>query len=709
MATIIAAAGAAGNWTVGTSWVGGVAPTAADDAQITVTTTSMTIDTGAVCRSADFTGCTGTITHTAGVILTIGDGTAGASSIALKLVAGMTYTLGSGTTSSITFASTSTTLQTVALGGKTCGNFLFNGIGGKWALTSAYTSTGSITVQNGEFHHDGTTDNSGLVHSYASFSANNTNTKVVALGTSSTTITGAAGWVLNASGTTWSAGAATITFTGAAPAVTFGTGIDMSATTVNCTGSGEPNITSVSTFTNFNRTGTAAVSDGLRTVNMTVTGTLTLAGNSTTNRLLVHSSSLGTVNTFTTTNAPTASYVDFKDINFNVSRDLSAITGNSGDCGGNGVNLTLTPAATQTWNGTSGGNWSANAWTTRIPLPQDDAVIASAFSASQTITINMPRAAKSITMTGSTGTPTLTNNVGTMLFGGMTLITGMVFTTGAAWTFQGRGASILTSAGKSFSHNVQMQTLSGSMTLADAFVSTGSSVSLQVDYGTFNSAGFNITLLRFDSGSVGNLTRAVNLTGSTVEITGATVTSWNLTNTATLTLTTTGSTIYLSNTSATGVTFVGGGQTYNILKIAGTGTGAVTITGANTFSSFSITGGTKSVILPGSTTTTFTSGVGLGNTTNVITFTASAGSATVAKSGGGTVVWDYVNLTNIPASAANTFYASTHSTDGGGNTNWLFTDVPPASSGVGTAGFGGGKFNFDPFGIKEFGFNEFAP
>jgi hypothetical protein len=148
-----------------------------------------------------------------------------------------------------------------------------------------------------------------------------------------------------------------------------------------------------------------------------------------------------------------------------------------------------------------------------------------------------------------------------------------------------------------------------------------------------------------------------------------------------MTLTSTGSEIQITDTGAGAKTFAGGGLTYNNVKISGGGAGAVIFTGANTFNRiYTDGGGTKSVTLPGSTTTTIISGLGLANGTNVITFTASAGSATVSKSGGGTVSWDYVNLTNIPAAQASTWYAGTHSTDGTGNTNWIFTDPPAGTS-----------------------------
>src|SRR5258708_340736 len=125
MGTIVAASGVAGNWSVGSTWVGGVAPTAADDAQITSATTSITIDATAVCRSADFSGFTGTLTQGATGVLTIGDGTAGLSNIALKMPSGFTYAPNSSST--ITFISTSATQQTISVdSGYSLGNITVN-------------------------------------------------------------------------------------------------------------------------------------------------------------------------------------------------------------------------------------------------------------------------------------------------------------------------------------------------------------------------------------------------------------------------------------------------------------------------------------------------------------------------------------------------------------------------------------------------------
>lgn len=191
MATIVAAAGG-GNWTTGGTWVGGSAPTAADDAVLASTSGNVTIDTGAVCRSLDCNGYTGTLTHTSGVTLTIGDGTAGAGNRALRLSSGMTYTLGDPATSAISFVSTSATQQTIDYAGKTVGSPTFNGASGSWILSSALTTgvTGVLTVTNGAFDANEQAINVGRI------SSSNSNTRTVDLSNCAITLSG--------TGTIWS-------------------------------------------------------------------------------------------------------------------------------------------------------------------------------------------------------------------------------------------------------------------------------------------------------------------------------------------------------------------------------------------------------------------------------------------------------------------------------------------------------------------------
>ena len=146
--------------------------------------------------------------------------------------------------------------------------------------------------------------------------------------------------------------------------------------------------------------------------------------------------------------------------------------------------------------------------------------------------------------------------------------------------------------------------------------------------------------------------------GADIYITGITVTA----NTANINITGTGA-------------FAGGGiATYHDVNLNGT---AHTISGSNTFNTLTLAPDTTQTI-------TFTDGT-LQTVTN---FSRSAGTSVItlqgtgvagwniAKSGGGQVSVDYMNITNSHASPANTWYAGNNSTDSGGNTGWIFTSPP---------------------------------
>lgn len=680
MATIVANTGAQGNWTDGASWVGGSAPTAADDAQITVLTTTITINSGAVCRSADFTGFTGVCTHNAGVAFTIGDATAGLGNIALTLVSGMTYTLNNATTSSLAFVSTSSTQQTIAFGTKTIGAINIAGTGANYAFTSNMVSGGNFTHTLGTIHVDGAADNSGLTHSCARYLLAGSSAKNYTGGTSIMILNGAVSpqWDLSSgSGLTFTANTCILRFTASSSGFSHGSktyyGLEWLGGGISNFGSGN------FVCTNLTVTGTAVKTDLFSMgSNATVAGTLTLTGNSATNRLLVQSSTLGTArNLSAATNAITNA--DFRDITAlgAASWNLAAISGGSGNCGGN-TNITFTTAATKYWIG-NGGNWSdpTNHWATssngspnvaNLPLPQDDVVFdANSFSSgSQTVTSDMPRVGKSINWTGVTNSPTSSITVARTVYGSSTLVSGMTYTDTAGTTFEGRGSFTLTSAGKTFISPI-IQMVGGTLTFQDAFVATGT---VTLNNGTLNDGGFTVSIPAFSSSNAN--TRVITKSG-TWTLTG-TGTIWTTATATNLTVTDTG-TILITDTSSTSKTFSGGGKTYNNLTITGSGTGSVDFVGANTFNVFTINA-PKTVRFTAATTTVFTSLIAVGTTGNVITISSiTAATHTLSKASGKNVS-NFLSLTNSIATGGAVWYAGKNSTNVSGNTGWIF-GIPP--------------------------------
>src|SRR3989344_4399152 len=351
---------AAATWVVTgpTNW--GSASNTADDASVPVSTDDVFFDgvgTGAsdstlsankTIRSLNMTGYVNILTHNSSITLSIGDATAGASDIALKLVSGMTYTLGNGSSSAISFISTSTTVQTVDFAGKTSGDVTYNGTGGSWQMTGTHNGTSgqaALTLTKG------TLDTNGQTISMSTFDSDNSNTRVLTLGASALTFDRNAltQWdITTTTGLTFTANTASITLSGTTPTFTGG-GFTYGGT-VSLTGSGTATITDSNTFANLTRTGTAVKTSLFQLdADQTVTGTLTLAGNSAINRLLVNSNTVGTARTITNTGATmTWSNVDFRDITLGTAYDASGITGKSGDVGGNS-GITFTTAQTNYW------------------------------------------------------------------------------------------------------------------------------------------------------------------------------------------------------------------------------------------------------------------------------------------------------------------------------------------------------------------------
>jgi hypothetical protein len=138
------------------------------------------------------------------------------------------------------------------------------------------------------------------------------------------------------------------------------------------------------TFNNltFTAPAAAAVSTIQLFGNQTVTGTLTLAGQSSVNRYFVRSNLIGTTRTLTVGTVTALTDVDFRDIT--VAGASSPWSGTQlGNCGGN-TSITFSSAKTVYWNGTTGGAWTGNFWATssggavnlaNFPLAQDTAII----------------------------------------------------------------------------------------------------------------------------------------------------------------------------------------------------------------------------------------------------------------------------------------------------------------------------------------------
>lgn len=493
----------------------------------------------------------------------------------------------------VTFDSNSGTAATVTIGAAAASSSVtINKSDLTLTHSAGSTVTGAVTLTAGTLNTNGQTC------SWGSFSSSNSNTRTLTLGASAITVTGAASGAWDCTTTTnltFTPGTSVITLSGSSMSMRGG-GLTYYGLVFSGTG-GTQTVQSV-TCTNFTRTGGASKTDALAlATSITVTGTLTLSGNSATNRILVSTSTVGTAYTITAA-VVSLSNVDFMDITG--AGAAAPFTGTSiGGCGGN-TQITATTPATQTHTASAGGSWSdASKWTSRVPLPQDDVIVD--VNTTGTLTADMPRLGKSIDFTGFAGT-FVNSSTSCALYGSLTIASGMTWTIGTAgYEFRGRGSYTFTSNGK-YANSWSLIAPGGTLTLGDAFV--GTTHTIVVYNGTLNTAGFAVTCGRL--ADTGTATRGMTFGASTVNLSNTTATSnFSVTSTG-MTMSAASATFVISAASANARTFVGAGFTYGTLTYTvASSTGALTLTGANTFDTLNIGAG-RPLILPSSVTTTVT-------------------------------------------------------------------------------------------------------
>lgn len=602
---------AGGNWNAGTAWVGGVVPSNTDDVNFTATSGALAVNVVSTCNDFYTGSYTNTVTLGAALTVTNSFLLAGGTynSVSYNTNVGGNYGRTSGTftagTGTITMNGTALG-KTFTAGGQTYNNITFNGVGGGWILLDSLTTnttTAIITLTTGSL----ATNNKDI--SARRFNVGDTGTRALYLGSSTITLSGTnPKWISgNSTSFTLSSGTSTLIITGADPEFASYPGTYYNVQLNITSGTG---VVAGVTMNNFTVMGSAASTTLQSAYGFTVNGALSLNGNSTVNRLYLRSDYAGAVRTVTLGAAATfksnSSYLDLQDIRVTGGatdeRDLSGITGGSGDCGGN-TGITFTPAVPQTFTNASGGNWSEiSNWTSRVPLPQDNVSLArvGGYNTGAIIIVDMTRIGKNVDCTGMTWTGTATsvrfNNKANTIFGSMTLVAGMIVWHNQTLTFAGRTNSYLISAGNGFGSGAFNVAVPGVIfTLQDAFILSTNALYLQ--YGTLT-ANANVTIWRYQTSAgtttnMGNVTWTLTGTNATVWYNAGTVNGGN-------------STISITDTAATPTTFMGSTSTYNNIVIT-PGAGTLTYSGAFTFANMSMSGpGTKTIKFTSSTTYTMT-------------------------------------------------------------------------------------------------------
>lgn len=420
--------------------------------------------------------------------------------------------------------------------------------------------------------------------------------------------------------------------------------------------------------------------------NQTVSGTFTANGTSVSDRLFI-TSNIAATRAVITAATVSCTYADFHMIQGAGagSWNLSAITGGSGNAGGNS-GITFTTAQSNYWVG-NGGDWSdvTNHWanasggtanTGRIPLLQDTAYFdaASFSSASQTVNMDRTRVA-SIICTGIDNTPTFDFTGLEFSFYGSLVLGDLVITGLDAAIFYGDGLDQITSSGLELFEAGSTATLvidkvTGTVALGDDMIYTASTgVSVTVSSGTFSLAGHNLTVDRLVVSAGATLLPSTG----TLEITGS---GSSLSFSATANITACGSTIKFTNDSTTDKTFYGGGKTFNNIWNATANTGILKIDGSNTFADIKADAG-RTIKFTAGTTTTYRSLTLLGTSGNNVVISSITGSThTLTHTGTVPVDCDYVTLSYSIATPGGICFAGSHSTNSGNNTGWIFTDRP---------------------------------
>jgi len=647
--------GGTGTWntTSTTNWSdtsggasGASAPTAVDDVFFDQAGTYTVTITGGRCQ--DITVSASTVTFS---LITTGPTISGS----MSLVAGTVWTGSPGTIFSAT-----TTGKTITTNGVNITSGMnLNGVGGGWTLGSAFTtSSANITINNGSF------DSANYAITAFGISSSGAGTRSISLGSSTVTVTAGTSTALNLGTTTnltFNAGTSQINLPGSPAGIASG-GLTFYNVAFTNSVASACTITGANTFNTLSFTGRTNTGITLVTfsANQTIS-TLTLnAGTRASYRGFLASNTIGTQRELnvTTLTAGAADY-DFRDIAITGSAAPLSVT-RAGDCKGNS-GITFPAAKTvycrqtgsTSWGAIGVGSWSLTSGgafdATAFPLAQDTAVFPAATYPASGLTTSINhsynigtidmslRTTNTMTLATATNTPTI--------YGNWINGTGITLTGPGQITFAGRGSQTITSAGKTFTQGITVNTPGGSVTLQDAFT-TSSGTQSGLGAGTFDANGYNFTATGYSSNNTGVRTIAIGSGTWTLNGIGS---PWNTPTITNLTVTGTG-TISLTNASAK--IFNGGGiTTYPTLNQGGTG--ALTVTGSNRFAAMTNTA-IGSVLFTGGTTNEFTTFNLDGASGNLLTLSST-------------------NTTQAILKQPSVWYMGANSTNGGNNTGLTFT------------------------------------
>lgn len=642
------------NWSDTSGGTGGFSvPTSADDVffdansgtgTATIATANMTV------KSLNCTGYTGTL----------------AGSASLTVAGSVTW--GAGMTLSWTGTLLITATATLTSNGKSrSGNaaLTINGAGITVTLADAFSltgATGTLSVNNGTFDTAGYALTAGLITSIST-----SNTRRIYLRSSQVTLTGA-NLVTNITvGTnlTFDAGTSTVTLSSAS-AKTFGTtpattGGSLTLNKVVNSGAGTLTLQNSHVFSEITVDNPTAAS--LRLINTDsnqTIGTLNLNGGAGNQRVKFASTVYQTQRSIALTSFGTSINCDFSDIAITGAAAGTSIT-RAGDHGGNS-GITFPAPKTVYWNLAGTNGFAANGWAAtsggtpsvdNFPLAQDTAIVNNSSAGTGFTSYASTFTLGTLDMSSRTTAFSINFAAGDVQFAGSFKAgTGNTFTANADYIeFVGSGAAVLQSNGRTINHNVRVSCRpGGSVTLSDA-LTLGASRILTVASGSFDTAGYAVSMTTFFAGGNASTPAYLTLGTSTVTVAG------NVSFTAAgLTFSGASSTI---NLSAPSPTFSGAGQAFGTVTTTSTSTGTMTVNGANSFVTLTSTRPVAfSILFAGSTTQTFTN-------------------FNVSGSAGALVTIGSTNTAQATLQKPSAWNVGANSVDGGNNVGLSFTGTNP--------------------------------
>ena len=566
------------NWSTASGGSGGASvPTAADSVFFDQAGTYTVTCTGAL-TCLDITVSAGTVTFANGTSPTF------TISGSMSLLAGTVWS----STGGITFNATTTGKTVTTNGTSLSGGCIFNGTGGGWTLGSAL-DTG---FNNGVSISAGTFSSAGYAITGTTLVINGAGIRTINLSSSTITCITASATALNAStitNLTFNAGTSQINLSGVTSGISSG-GLTFYNVAFTSTTAGSRTITGANTYNNFAVTApsSAGVTNVTFAAKQTINGTLSTTGTAGNQRVFFASATYGISVDLAVNSAPSLTDADFRGLY--VTGTAAPISGtrigNRGECRG----ITFSTPKTVYWNLAGFQSWESNGWcagsggtpsTNNFPLPQDTAIINNASSGSSIDLSDVIGYVSTLDMSGRTSAFTINFFRANTVYGSWLNGSGISFSNANAITFSGGGTPTITSAGKTFSCPITVDTYGGTVQLADA-LNIGTNT-LTVTNGTFDTKGYAVTAASLSSSN--SNVRTITLGASTITLSGATPINFASTN-----LTFAAGTSQITFTQANNITINSVGLTfYNFTFGAFNGGSILTFSQATTLNNLTFT------------------------------------------------------------------------------------------------------------------------